>query len=320
MKIVGLDQHCVNPGDLSWEEIETLGEYTVYERTNSVSDVVERSKDAEAILVNKVEITNDVMSQLPKLKYIGEMATGYNNIDIEAAKRRGIVVTNIPAYSTDSVAQLVFAHILNISNSVDHYATETRNGEWSRQPDFCYWDTPIIELSGKTIGIVGLGNIGMKVAMIAHSFGMDVSAVTSKETHNLPTWIRKSTLTGLLSSSYIVTLHCPLTTDTRQMINSKTLQLMHPNSILVNTGRGGLVDEDAVAAALQSKELGAYCVDVLNEEPPRSDNPLFKCDRAYITPHVAWASRDARSRLIHIAAGNIKAFIDGKPVNVVNGL
>lgn len=319
MKIVGLDEHCVNPGDLSWNEIEKLGEFEVYERTKP-EDVVSRAKDADAILVNKVEITAEVLDKLPKLKYIGEMATGYNNIDIEAAKDKGIVVTNIPAYSTDSVAQLVFAHILNVTNSVAHYADETRHGSWSHQPDFCYWDTPLVELSGKTIGIVGLGHIGMKVAGIAHSLGMDVSAVTSKETHALPSWIRKSTLSGLLSSSFVVTLHCPLTEQTRHMINKDTLKLMHEGAILVNTGRGPLVDEDAVADALASKRLGAYCADVMSDEPPLDDNPLFHCENAFITPHIAWASREARARLIHIAASNIQSFLSGNPINVVNGL
>ena len=257
------------------------------------------------------------MKSLPRLRYIGEMATGFNNIDIKAAQRLGITVTNIPAYSTDSVAQIVFAHILNITNRVDHYATETRQGIWSRNPDFCYWDTPLIELAGKSLGIVGLGHIGMRVAEIAHCFGMTVTAVTSKERQALPEWIRKATLDGLLSSSDIVTLHCPLTDSNRHMINAETLSMMHEKAILVNTGRGPLVDEAAVAEALNSGKLTAYCADVMSDEPPRADNPLLGCTNAFITPHIAWATHEARERLMGIAAKNLKAFINGKPINVI---
>lgn len=316
MKIVDLDAYCVNPGDLSWKDIEALGTFVKYDRTKQ-EDVVNRAKDADAILINKINVTDEVMAALPKLKYIGELATGYNNIDIQAAQRRGITVTNIPAYSTDSVAQIVFAHILNVVNSVGHYSVETRKGVWSHNPDFCYWDTPLVELAGKTIGIVGLGHIGMKVAQIAHCFGMFVSALTSKEATALPSWIRKVTLTGLLSSSDIVTLHCPLTSDNRHMIDAEALELMHTNAILVNTGRGPLVDEQAVADALEGNRLRAYCADVMGDEPPKADNPLLKCEHAYITPHIAWATFEARQRLMKIAADNLSGFINGNPVNVV---
>lgn len=316
MKIVELDAHSVNPGDLSWEEIKELGELELYDRT-APEDVVKRAHDADAILINKINVSEDVMKSLPRLRYIGEMATGFNNIDIKAAQRLGITVTNIPAYSTDSVAQIVFAHILNITNRVDHYATETRQGIWSRNPDFCYWDTPLIELAGKSLGIVGLGHIGMRVAEIAHCFGMTVTAVTSKERQALPEWIRKATLDGLLSSSDIVTLHCPLTDSNRHMINAETLSMMHEKSILVNTGRGPLVDEAAVAEALNSGRLTAYCADVMSDEPPRADNPLLGCTNAFITPHIAWATHEARERLMGIAAKNLKAFINGKPINVI---
>lgn len=316
MKIIDLDAHSVNPGDLSWKGMEALGEFKAYDRT-AVDDIVARAKEADAILINKITIDDATLEQLPRLKYIGELATGYNNIDIAAARKRGIVVTNIPAYSTDSVAQLVFAHILNVANRVDHYARESREGRWSRNPDFCYWDTPLIELAGKSIGIVGLGNIGRKVAQIAHSFGMVVTAVTSKEAKALPEWMTKSTLEGMLSSSDVVTLHCPLNADTRHMINAETLNLMHADAVLVNTGRGPLVDEVAVAEALRAGRLRAYCADVMADEPPRKDNPLFGCDNAYITPHIAWATKEARARLIDIAVANLKAFIDGKPVNSI---
>ena len=316
MKIVELDAHSVNPGDLSWEEIKELGELELYDMT-APEDVVKRAHDADAILINKINVSEDVMKSLPRLRYIGEMATGFNNIDIKAAQRLGITVTNIPAYSTDSVAQIVFAHILNITNRVDHYATETRQGIWSRNPDFCYWDTPLIELAGKSLGIVGLGHIGMRVAEIAHCFGMTVTAVTSKERQALPEWIRKATLDGLLSSSDIVTLHCPLTDSNRHMINAETLSMMHEKAILVNTGRGPLVDEAAVAEALNSGKLTAYCADVMSDEPPRADNPLLGCTNAFITPHIAWATHEARERLMGIAAKNLKAFINGKPINVI---
>lgn len=314
MKIVELDAHSVNPGDLSWDGIKELGELTLYDRT-APSDIIERAKDADAILINKINVTDDIMAALPKLHYIGEMATGYNNIDIAAANKRGITVTNIPAYSTDSVAQMVFAHLLNVANHVDHYATATRKGVWSNNPDFCYWDTPLIELSGKTIGIVGLGHIGMRVAEIAHCFGMLVTAVTSKEATALPAWIQKATLEGMLSSVDIVTLHCPLAADNRHMINKETLAFMRKNAVLINTGRGPLVDEAAVAEALNEGNLSAYCADVMTDEPPKADNPLLKCPNAYLTPHIAWATHEARQRLMDIATGNLKAFIDGKPIN-----
>ena len=316
MKIVELDAHSVNPGDLSWDEIKALGNLDLYDRT-APEDVIKRAKDADAILINKINISEEVIAALPKLRYIGEMATGFNNIDINAAKRHGITVTNIPAYSTDSVAQLVFAHILNVANHVDHYAVETRRGTWSRNPDFCYWDTPLIELAGKSIGIVGLGHIGMRVAEIAHCFGMMVTALTSKESQSLPEWIRKATLDGLLSSSDIVTLHCPLTDKNKHMINADTLALMNSKSILVNTGRGALVDDAAVADALLSGKLAAYCADVMTDEPPKADNPLLSCDNAYITPHIAWATHEARQRLMGIAANNLRAFINGEPINTV---
>ena len=316
MKIVELDGYAANPGDLSWDGLKELGDFVLYDRTNS-EDVVERAKDADAILINKIKITDEILAQLPKLKYIGELATGYNNIDIKAASKRGITVCNIPAYSTDSVAQMTFAHILNITNQVAHYADESRSGHWSKNPDFCYWDTPLPELSAKTLGIVGLGNIGMKVAKIALDFGMDVFAYTSKNSADLPAGIQKTTIEGLLGASDILTLHCPLTDDTRELINKETLALMRPGSIIINTGRGQLVNEQDVADALESGQLLGYGADVLTEEPPRADNPLLKQPHAYITPHIAWATKEARQRLLNICVENIKAFKAGQPINVV---
>lgn len=319
MKLVVLDGAGLNPGDLSWEDFEQFGELTVYPRTRP-EDVVERAADAELVFTNKVVLDDNVMSALPKLKYIGVFATGYNVVDVKAAARRGIVVTNIPAYSTNSVVQMAFAHILNIVNRVDAYATEIRGGKWTRHPDFCYWNEPLHELAGMTIGIVGLGNIGMKMARIALDFGMDVFALTSKNAADLPDGIQKTTLEGLLGVSDIISLHCPLTDSTREMINANTLKKMRRGVILINTGRGPLVNEADVAAALESGQLAAYGADVMVDEPPHADNPLLAQPHAFLTPHNAWATVEARKRLVGIAVNNIKAFLDGCPINVVSKL
>lgn len=318
MKIVELDGYAANPGDLSWEPLQELGELTVYDRTPA-SLVVERAKDADIILINKVVIDEKVLSQLPRLKYIGVLATGYNVVDVEAATRHGVVVTNIPAYSTESVAQMTFAHILNITNRIGHYARQSREGRWSHNPDFCYWDTHLCELAGKTIGIVGLGNIGQRVACIARYFGMDVFAYTSKNSADLPEGIQKTTMDGLLAVSDIITLHCPLNEQTRHLINAETLAKMKEGSILINTGRGPLVDEQAVADALASGHLLGYGADVMIDEPPSANNPLLAQRNAFITPHIAWATREARQRLMDVCVKNVKAFIEGHPTNAVNG-
>lgn len=316
MKIVELDGYAANPDDISWEPLKALGELTVYSRTKA-EDVVERAKDAEIVLTNKVVFTDEVMTQLPKLKYIGVLATGYNVIDVEAAHRRGIVVTNIPAYSTESVVQMTFAQILNITNQVGHYADEVRGKRWSNNPDFCYWDTPLIELSGKTMGIVGLGHIGSRVAHVAREFGMDVFALTSKDSSQLPDGIQKTTIDGLLGVADILTLHCPLTKDNYHMINAERLEQMKPGAILINTARGALVDEAAVAKALESGHLAAYGADVMDVEPPKADNPLLGQPHAFLTPHIAWATKEARTRLMNICVANVKAFIEGHPINRV---
>lgn len=317
MKIVVLDGQGVNPGDISWNRIEELGELTVYPRT-APEEVLQHVGDAEIALTNKTVFDANIIAQLKNTKYIGVLATGYNVVDTKAARERGIVVTNIPAYSTDSVAQMVFAHLLNVSNHVDHYAEETRNGVWSRCLDFCYWNTPLFELAGKTLGVVGLGHIGMKVAQIAQAFGMNVLAYTSKSPDQLPEWIRKTTLDGLLGASDVVSLHCPLTDTTRELMNSASIEKMRDGAILINTGRGPLVNEADVADALVSGKLGAYCADVLSSEPPSASNPLIGMPNAFITPHVAWATLEARLRLMDIAVCNIKSFLAGSPTNVVN--
>lgn len=317
MKIVVLDGQGVNPGDISWNRIEELGELTVYPRT-APEEVLQHVGDAEIALTNKTVFDADIIAQLKNTKYIGVLATGYNVVDTKAARERGIVVTNIPAYSTDSVAQMVFAHLLNVSNHVEHYAEETRNGVWSRCPDFCYWNKPLFELAGKTLGIVGLGNIGMKVAQIAQAFGMNVLAYTSKTPDQLPKGIRKTTLDGLFGASDVVSLHCPLTDTTRELMNNTSIEKMRDGAILINTGRGPLVNEADVADELASGKLGAYCADVLSCEPPSPSNPLVGAPHAFITPHVAWATLEARLRLMDIAVNNIKSFLEGSPTNVVN--
>ena len=317
MRIVILDGFTTTQHDLSWKEVEILGEVIVYDRTHP-DDTVERCRGAVAVLTNKVVLSADVIAQLPELKYIGVLATGYNVVDLEAARQQGIVVTNIPAYSTMSVAQMVFAHILNVTMHVDHYAVGNRNGRWSRSEDFCWMDTPVVELSGKILGIVGLGNIGSAVARIANAFGMEVMAVTSKEQPLLPNYIKKVTKDELFHTSDFISLHCPLTESTRGLICRESIAMMKPGVVIINTGRGPLVNEQDMAEALQQGRVGAFCADVLAQEPPAANHPLSGSPRAYITPHIAWASREARMRLIHIAAANLEAFLNGKPQNVVS--
>ena len=316
MKIVILDGFTANPGDMSWKELEELGTLAVYDRTRP-EETVARAADAEIILTNKVIISREVMAQLPQLKYIGVLATGYNVVDIEAAHEHDIIVTNVPAYSTESVAQMVFAHLLTVTNRTEHYALQNRQGRWTKNPDFCYWDFSHMELAGKTFGIVGLGNIGRRVAEIALAFGMQVKALTSKSANALPAGIEKADLEELLASSDIISLHCPLTDSTRHLINRETLSLMRPSAILINTGRGPLVDDQAVAYALAEGQLAAFCADVLTEEPPKADNPLLSQPNAFITPHIAWATEEARSRLLQVAISNVRAFLNTKPQNVV---
>lgn len=316
MKIKVLDGYAANPGDLSWEEFRKLGDVTVYDRT-SPEELPERAKDADVILTNKVVLNADTLKALPGLKYVGVLATGYNVVDIDAAHQLGIVVTNIPAYSTESVAQMVFAHILNITQRVGHYAEENRNGRWTNNPDFCYWDFPLTELAGKTIGIIGLGHTGMATARIALAFGMNVLAFTSKDSAVLPAGISKAPLDHIFSSADIVSLHCPLTESTKELVNAKRLATMKNSAILINTGRGPLVNEQDLADALNSGTICAAGVDVLSSEPPLAGNPLLTARNCFITPHIAWATKEARTRLNEIAATNLQAFLSGKPVNVV---
>ena len=316
MNIVVLDGYTANPNDLSWEPLEAFGKLTIYDRT-SADELIKRAQDADIVLTNKCRLKEEELKQLPKLKYIGVLATGFNNIDTEYAHNHGIVVSNIPSYSTESVVQMTFAHIFNITNQVSHYASEVKAGQWSQNPDFCYWNTPLQELAGRTLGIIGLGNIGMRVAQVAHSLGMDVFALTSKEKDQLPTGVQKTTLEGLLGVADILTLHCPLSPDTYHLINEERLAMMREGAILINTSRGALVDENAVTNALESGRLQAYGADVMSKEPPLADNPLLRQAHAHLTPHIAWATLEARQRLIKTGIENVKAFVEGQPQNVV---
>ncbi len=324
MKIVILDGHVANPGDLSWGGLTTLGEVDIYART-SPEDVIERCKNAEAIFVNKVVISESVMAQLPLLKFVGVLATGYNNVDTLAARKRGITVCNVPAYSTASVAQLVFAMILHLTNRVALYSESVSNGDWTRCPDFSYSLGPLDELDGMTLGVYGFGNIGRRVAAIAHAFGMNIISPTSQSVENLPEYVKKVSFDEMLSNSDIVTIHSPLTATNRHLFNTDNIGKMRRGAILVNTARGPIVDEQALADALRTGHVRAAAIDVLEQEPPKDDCPLLAEDlvggnnpRCVITPHIAWQSVAARKRLLSVSASNLQAFIDGKPINVVN--
>ena len=320
MKLVILDAYAANPGDISWEPWQSLGLDVVrYDRT-SPSETVARCEGAALVLTNKVLMTAEVMAQLPDLRYIGVLATGYNVVDIPEAQRRGIVVTNIPAYSTMSVAQMVMAHILNIVTPVNYHAQTVQAGRWENNPDFTYWDKPLMELDGLILGIVGVGNTGKATARIAQALGMKVVAYSSKSEHDLAKLgiYKASSLNALFKEADILSLHCPLTDDTRHLVNKSRLRLMKPTAIVINTGRGPLIDEQALADALNKKQIYAAGIDVLTQEPPRQGSPLIQARNCFITPHIAWASAAARNRLMKIALDNVKAFLDGKPVNVVS--
>ena len=316
MKIVVLDGYGLNPGDLSWSAWEALGEIKVYDRT-SPSELLERSAGAEVLVTNKTLITANDMVSLPELKYIGVLATGYNVVDIDAAKARGIVVTNIPAYSTSSVAQMVFAHVLNITQRVGYYANENTQGRWTNNADFCYWDTNLVELDGKKMGIVGYGNIGKATARIALAFGMEVLAYTSKEQKDLPQGIKKATLDELFTESDVVSLHCPLTPDTKELVNAERVKTMKPSAILINTGRGPLVNEQDLADALNEGRIAGAGLDVLSVEPSVANNPLLSAKNCFITPHIAWATKEARTRLMDIAINNLRSYQEGNIINNV---
>lgn len=318
MKIVILDAYTSNPGDLSWEKFEKLGELTVYDRT-SHDEIIERCKDADIILDNKVILDDETISQLPKLKYIGILATGFNIVDIESAKRHGIAVCNVPTYSTSAVAQLTFALILEIYNRVSVHNDAVHSGEWSSCKDFCFQKTPLIELAGKTIGIIGFGKIGYEVAKIADAFGMNILC----NVHNpklQPSFknFKFVSLDELAKESDIISFHCPLTNETKGIVNNDFIAKMKKNSIIINTARGPIIDEQALADALNGEKIAGAAVDVLSCEPPKKDNPLLNCKNCIITPHIAWAGYETRVRLLDVVYDNLKSFLDGNPVNVVN--
>jgi len=319
MNIVVLDGYTLNPGDLTWKDLEALGQCTVYDRT-SPQETVSRAKDAEMVLTNKTVLSSDVIKLLARLKYIGVLATGYNVVDIEAARNSGIPVTNVPAYSTPSVAQMVFAHLLNLTQHVAHHAETVRCGRWTCNPDFCYWDTPLVELAGLTMGIIGFGRIGQATARLALAFGMKVIAYDIATPSRMPEGCQFVELEEIFRVSDVISLHCPLTPQTEKIINKERLELMKKTAYLVNTSRGALVDEQALAQALNNERIAGAGLDVLSTEPPDRNNPLLQAKNCYITPHIAWATRAARKRLLKVVVDNVASFLAGRPQNVVNGV
>jgi len=317
MKIVILDGYVANNGDMSWAPLEELGELTVYDRTPQ-DLVIERAKGADAVFTNKVVLDRDIIAALPGLRFIGVLATGYNNVDVIAARRAGVTVCNVPAYSTRSVAQNIFGHLLNICNETELHSRSVKSGDWAACKDFSYRLTPVIELASMTLGIYGLGNIGSEVAKIANAFGMKVVAFTSKVPWQLPGYISPVEKSELFEKSDVLVLSAPLTAENKHFVNDDTLALMKPTAIIINAARGGLIDSYALARALNAGKIYAAGVDVLAQEPPTVEEPLLACDRCRITPHIAWQSDTARKTLIDISASNLKNFLEGKHVNVVN--
>jgi glycerate dehydrogenase len=317
-KIVVLDAYCLNPGDLSWGRLELLGECVFHDRS-SAAQVIERIRDADILLTNKVPLSRETMAGCPRLKYIGVTATGYNIVDVQAAGELGILVTNVPSYGTASVAQMVFAHLLNLTQRVAEHAQAVRVGRWASSPDWCFWDYPLLELEGMTMGIVGFGRIGQATARLARAFGMQVLAHNRsgiKESDG----IRGADMDTVFRESDVLSLHCPLTADTQRLVNRERLALMKPTAFLINTSRGALVDEAALAEALNNGRLAGAGLDVLDTEPPADQNPLYSAKNCYITPHIAWATRASRQRLLNMAIDNVAAYLRDEPQNVVNSL
>jgi len=318
MKIVVLDGYTLNPGDLSWDRLFSLGDAVLYERTPA-DKIIERSEGAGVLITNKTPLTEETINRLPDLRYIGVLATGYNVIDTAAAKQRNIIVTNVPAYSTMSVAQMTFALLLELCHHVQRHSDSVMDGKWAQSPDFSYSDFPLIELSGKTMGIIGFGTIGKKVADISTVFGMNIIASSR---HNTDQSGRKNfrwaEIGEVFAQADVVSIHCPLTPETKGLINAENLKKMKSSAFLINTSRGPVVVEQDLADALNNGVIAGAGIDVLSSEPPSQDNPLFKAKNCLITPHIAWATKEARERLMDIAVNNVAAFINGKPVNVVN--
>jgi glycerate dehydrogenase len=313
---VVLDGFTLNPGDLSWDGLTSLGDCDLFDRSGP-GEIVPRAAGAQMVLTNKTALNRAHLEQLPALKYIGVLATGTNVVDLAAARERGILVTNVPAYGTRSVAQATLALLLELSQQVGQHSQGVREGRWTRNPDWCYWERPLVELDGLTMGIVGWGRIGGAVGELASAFGMRVVA-TTREPKRLPVNVRSVLLEALFRESDVVSLHCPLTAQTQNLVNAERLSWMKPSAFLLNTSRGALVDERALADALNTGRIAGAGLDVLSVEPPPSDNPLLRARNCIITPHQAWATRAARSRLMQIAVENVRAFLEGKPQNVVN--
>ena len=318
MKIVVLDSYTLNPGDLSWDKLKELGDVEIFDRTPD-DKILERSQGAEILLTNKTPVRGDILKALPSLRYIGVLATGYNIVDVDTAKRRGIIVTNVPSYSTYSVAQLTFALLLELCHHVQRHSDSVFDGKWADSANFCYWDYPLIELSRKTIGIIGFGNIGKKVADIATELGMNIvsySRFRSDQSKRLNfKWV---TLNELFGVSDVVSVHCPLVPETQGLVNLETLNKMKPSSFLINTSRGSIIVEKDLAYALNQDIIAGAGIDVLSLEPPASDNPLLTAKNCIITPHIAWATKEARVRLMEIATFNLSQYLTGNPMNVVN--
>lgn len=319
MKIVVLDGYALNPGDLSWQGFEELGEVTVYDRTSYTDkqEIIERIGDAEAILTNKTPITADVLKACPQLTYIGVLATGYNVVDLAAAKEQGITVINIPSYSTNAVAQATFALLLEVTNQVGHHNRSVHQGDWQTSKDFSYWQTPLMELAGKTIGLIGYGAIAQAVATIAHAFQLKVIYFNHRPKPAQANWAKQVSLAELYQEADIISLHVPQFPETEKMIDRTALAQMKSSAILINTARGGLIDEAAVAEALQTGQIAALAADVVSKEPIAADNPLLQAPNCYLTPHIAWAPVETRRRLMGIAVANLSGFKAGTPQNVV---
>lgn len=317
MNIVVLDGYTLNSGDLHWNELQTLGNCTIYDRTLP-DEIVDHAKNAEILLTNKTVLAQNILEQLPQLKYIGVLATGYNVVDVVTAKKLGIIVTNVPAYSTMSVAQLVFALLFELTHHIGHHSDEVKKGRWSTCNDFSFWDFPLVELSGKKFGIIGYGNIGKAVARIAVALGMDVHVSTRSQQNQSDDHISFVHSETVFKTCDVVSLHCALTDETKFLINARTLSLMKQSAFLINTGRGPLVDEQALAKALNSGMIAGAGLDVLSTEPPLIHNPLLTAKNCIITPHIAWATLAARTRLMNTVVENVRCFINNKPINIVS--
>lgn len=318
MKIVVLDGYTLNPGDLSWDSLKSLGDLTVYERTPA-DQIYERAKDAAVVLTNKTPLSAEIINRLSSLKYIGVLATGYNVVDVAAAKQKGVMVTNVPGYGTASVVQLTFALLLELCQRVQRHSDAVMEGKWAHSADWCFWDYPLIELAGKTMGIVGFGTIGQQVADAAIAFGMNVIGYSRTQTDQSHRknfkWVL---LEELLQTADVISIHCPLTPETKALINNDALHKMKPSAFLLNTARGPIIVDQDLADALNNNVIAGAGIDVLSVEPPPPDNPLFKAKNCLITPHIAWATKEARTRLLNGVIENVSAFLSGKPMNVVN--